>query len=233
MLEKINLLKSNTYTKYALFLSILMSLAPNAEAFQPKEVIILRHAEKLIQKNNGSSLSAKGMARSTAIASFFKNHYQEYFLGEPDIIVATDPGPLSKNPAKSYTIRELQTVSPLSNMLAIEHPDKDYSIFHPLTSEQPEQMAKLLLTDPKFDGKIIVICWNNTNINTLTKALGVTQTLDPWLDSDYQKIYDIRFNPTAVLNPIPNPPYTINTKIGENWEILNNLINGVNELSKR
>ena len=119
----------------------------NATAFAaPREIIIVRHAEKWPTKHHGPTLDPTGYMRAVRLA-----HYILDKFGEPDFLIATDP---SNQNAHTKSIRELQTLAPLSSMLAKPgKPTTSSAILHPYKADQYKDLASLLLTDDRFSGK--------------------------------------------------------------------------------
>ena len=73
-----------------------------------------------------------------------------YFIekfGYPDFVVATNP---SNNIKISSSIRELQTVAPLVNMIQNKFPKTVYPIEHPYRNTQVSLLSTWLLTKPEF-----------------------------------------------------------------------------------
>lgn len=165
------------------FFLLLISLFSAFTYATPREIILVRHADKLVQLDPGPTLSAKGYVRTLKFTNYFLKQF-----GEPDFIVAGDP----KN--KDSSIRELQTIAPLVNILSQRHPNDSINILHPFTHDEYKDLANLLLSDNKFNDKLILICWRHTNIVPLAKALGVKDTLAPWPDDDYDSVFIIQYN---------------------------------------
>jgi phosphohistidine phosphatase SixA len=127
----------------------------------PAKVLVMRHAEKLDDPND-PNLSPPGQARAAAMVAWYPATF-----GRPDSIFATA---ISK-----HSERPIQTVQPLAQSLGIPFnatfSDQDYGA-----------LAKLLLSDTKFSGKSILICWHHGNIPGLLRALGASTGSypDPW-----------------------------------------------------
>jgi hypothetical protein len=156
----------------------------------PSKIYIIRHADKLAQ-NPGPALSPKGEIRAIAFAIRF---YQEF--PHPDFIFATDPVS-NKNDGlykKGLSIRELQTVGPLANLITIKNHD-DFPILHPYRNKEYDKLAHDLLTEPEFNKKIILICWDHKLIPEIAKSLGVPdKDIVKWQKKDFDSIYYIDFN---------------------------------------
>lgn len=165
-----------------MFCGILLVIAISVHA-SPSQIVIVRHGDKLEQPNTGPTLSPKGEVRAINFALYYLNKF-----AEPDYIFAS-------NAAKSSTsIRELQTVAPLVNLLQQKHPDEDFPIMHPYSSGDYGKLADYIMTSKEFDGKQIVICWSHGKIPSLAKLLGVNQKLSKWDKDDFDSVYIIKYN---------------------------------------
>ena len=168
---------------FARLLAMALLFVSMAVYATPSEIILLRHADKLPQKETGPALSSKGYVRSLKFANYILTRY-----GEPDFVIAGKPK------GEDASIRELQTVGPLVNSLAARHPDKGFNILHPYTHDEHELLAKHLFETKKFNNKLVLICWRHTKIVELAKALGVQQHLDPWPNDDFDTVYRIKYD---------------------------------------
>jgi phosphohistidine phosphatase SixA len=127
----------------------------------PAKVLVMRHAEKVGDPDD-PNLSGVGQARAAALVTWCPATF-----GRPDFILAS---------AKSrHSERPIQTVQPLARDLGIPldatYADQDYGA-----------LAKTLLSDPKFAGKSILICWHHGNIPGLMRGLKAAAGSypDPW-----------------------------------------------------
>lgn len=161
-------------------------LTANITLAAPREIIIIRHADKLELPEAGPALSAQGIMRSIKFAFYFLEKF-----GEPDYIIAADD---QKSDGKEIAIRSIQTVAPLANMMQIKYPDHDYPIVHPYPSDSYEQLADYLLEDAKFRDKRVLVCWSHQRISKLAEALGVTQSIPAWPKLDYDTVYVLRYD---------------------------------------
>src|SRR5262245_55288779 len=158
----------------------------------PAQVLIVRHGEKLgnpaDEVNGGPDLSVRGSARAAALTSLFApadyrtselscalatarpdftGHYipvgiagSQPRFATPDFIFATKESHHSNRP--------VETITPLRSALGLgddyynhKHSDDDYA-----------QVASDILTHPKYEGKVVLICWHHGKIPDLATALG-------------------------------------------------------------
>lgn len=194
------------------FSSIISLCFSNLVFASPQEIIIIRHGDKLDQKDPGPTLSPEGITRSIAFALYFMERFQK-----TDFIIATNPIDLT---GKNSSIRELQTVAPLANIMANRFPDQGFPILHTYASKQYDNLAKDLLKNAKFSGKKVVICWDHTVIPQLAKALGVTQTLNPWPPEDFDTVYLLQYDDKQKLKhfEILNHQYPVSNAVS--WQDL-------------
>ena len=150
----------------------------------PSQIIIIRHADKLLQTNPGPTLSAKGEIRAINFALYYSQKF-----GMPDYVFAS-------NATKETTsIRELQTVAPLVNMMQQQDPENDsLGILHPYSSKDYSALATYILDSSEFDNKKVVICWSHGKIPNLAAKLGVTDKLDKWPADDFDSVYILQYN---------------------------------------
>lgn len=153
----------------------------------PKEIVVVRHGDRLKQKESGPTLTPKGIIRSMALAFYYLDKF-----GQPDFIFATNPS--SMDSKKGTSIRELQTVAPLANMMAEKFPDQGFPIMHPYLDFEYEKLAKDVLNNANYNDKKILICWNHTQIPNLAKALGVSEPIKKWDRNDFDSVYVLKYN---------------------------------------
>lgn len=121
----------------------------------------MRHAEKTGDPND-PNLSDAGQARADRLARYVPDTF-----GMPDFIIATAPSRHSNRP--------FQTVEPLAKALSLTvdqgWADQDYG-----------SLAEALLSEPRFTGKHIAVCWHHGNIPNMLHALGAPDGAypDPW-----------------------------------------------------
>jgi len=142
----------------------------------PKNVIIIRHADKIPGKNE---LDLRGFERAAALAY--------YFRGTPKY---NDPAPTFIFAAalddSDSSVRPIQTCTPIAN-----HYHLDMNIdFKP---KETTELAKEILTNPKYAKATILICWEHHNIRPLTIAFGAA---DPgfWDHNIYDLVYMLNYD---------------------------------------
>ncbi len=139
----------------------------------PAVVLIIRHAEKPADKD--PNLAPRGYQRADALATAIPAHFPK-----PDVLIATKR---SKN-----SDRPLETITPLAKALhlAIEQKFKD---------EEFADVAKSVLTDPKYVGKTVLIAWHHGKIPQLAHALGAKDAPDKWpSESVFDRVWEITYD---------------------------------------
>jgi len=156
----------------------------------PKEVVLIRHADKWPFESHSTSLSPTGYMRAVAFAYYFIDRF-----GEPDLLIATDP----EHPHSS-SIRELQTLAPLASLLAKENPSSRASaILHHYRSDQTEKLASDLLRDDRFNGKKLLICWHHKFMKHLVKELGVKRKVRKWPVENFDDVWVLQYGADGEL----------------------------------
>jgi phosphohistidine phosphatase SixA len=146
--------------------------AADAPARGPHIVMIIRHGEKP-DVSGDPDLSPRGFERARALAKVIPDHFSM-----PDFLIATKKTKGSNRPA--------ETITPLSEAIheTIESTYKD---------DEYAQVAHEVLTDPKFDGKNVLIAWHHGKIPELAKALGVTNVPDKWDSKVFDRVWQITY----------------------------------------
>ncbi len=150
---------------------------------QPREILIIRHAEKPVSADS-PNLTARGYARAAALVQFFSASFDT-----PDYLFATQVSKRSNRP--------VETVTPLATALHLgldsTVADADYA-----------SLAQEILTNPKYVGKLLIVCWHHGNIPALAKALGIVDPPETWPDSVFDRIWRIRYgNSGTTLDNFP------------------------------
>jgi hypothetical protein len=171
-----------TTRKGALFLfSVLAATVPvRSPAQRPAQIILVRHGEKPADQNN-PHLSPAGAQRAEQLVSFITTDPAMTKFGVPVAVFAT------KTTKHDDGQRTQETVAPLAKKLelTVQIPalGKDYAV-----------AARLILSNPAYTGKTVVICWNHEEIPQLAAALGVTPQPPKWKASVFDLVYVISYH---------------------------------------
>ena len=152
----------------------------------PKIVMIIRHGEKPQgpEAKKNPNLSERGRERARALAKVIPEHFPK-----PEILIATKPTKESDRP--------VETITPLAEALH----EKIHDHF---ADDQYEQLAKAVLTEPKYVGKVVLIAWHHGKIPHLAKALGAKQAPHEWNENVFDRVWEIRYeNGTTTFQDLP------------------------------
>jgi hypothetical protein len=151
---------------------------------EPRQVILIRHGEKPEQ---GDGLSLKGLERAAALVPFLSQRDGDRSV--PCAIFAQ--GPTSKRTSQ----RPVETVAPLAQSLGIQ-----VKTFH---HSAVADMVKQVLSNRKYDGKTVLICWEHHGIPDIATAMGV-QKVPEWPGQVYDRLWIVTFqNGKPKLSNLP------------------------------
>jgi len=132
--------------------------------------MLMRHGEDIGE--NSFHLSPEGQKRAQALPKLFGSR-----LPTPDVIIATH--------ASKGSNRPIETVEPLARELHLEidnrFRDDDYAL-----------LARALMTDPRYEGKTVLVCWHHGKMDNLVKALGI-KGAPRWPDMQFDHVWVIDF----------------------------------------
>lgn len=142
----------------------------DADSSGPSTIMLIRHGEDLGEQS--FHLNPKGMKRAQALPRLFESR-----LPKPQVIVATHASKMSNRP--------IETVEPLARALHLEidnrFKDDDYAI-----------LARDLLSDARFSGKVVLVCWHHGKLPKLAKALGAKDATK-WPDNVFDRVWVIDY----------------------------------------
>lgn len=153
----------------------------------PKEILIIRHAEKPADATN-ENLSTKGYERAAALA-----YYLPATFGAIDHIFAAGVG--LKSPSK----RPTETVTPLATQLGKK-------IHDTYLKDEYQDMVSHILGDDSYTNTVIAIAWQHTDIESITNAFRTKDVpTTPWPEDCFDLVWKLRYNgdKTYTLEQIP------------------------------
>jgi len=157
----------------------------------PRQILIIRHAEKPPDEAMSVDLSAEGLDRAAALPKLFeKSDTRPTPFDTPDFIFA------AKNSGKSH--RPLQTVEPLAKELKLP-------IDSAFTNDDPKKLAEELFTNAKYAGKTILVSWRHSSIAALAQKLGAKDFPETWKDSVFDRVWQITFDDTGKVTFVDRP----------------------------
>jgi hypothetical protein len=145
----------------------------------PARILLIRHAEKPDDPKE-VGLSERGKQRAAALPKLFeKADDRAEPLPKPDYLFATRDSEASRRPTK--------TLKPLAKKLGLkvhaEVANKDFAA-----------LARKLLSDPKYAGKTVLICWHHGTMPELAVALDASQAPDRWKDKVFDRVWQIEYS---------------------------------------
>lgn len=158
---------------------ILFVVSATTALATPAEIVIIRHGDKWV-KNPGENLNPTGYLRAIK----FSEYYLKKFGTPPDAIFAT------ALTDKGGSCRPIQTVSPLAN-----HPStiaKKVAISHPFLVGQESELTKEILTNPTYNNKRVLICWEHEHVGDILNGLGIPGKI-VWPGDNYDNVYIVDF----------------------------------------
>lgn len=152
--------------------SVLLFLIPAFVFAFPAQVVLIRHAEK-----NGVEevLSLKGRERAMALVPFFNGNPKVLSYGVPAAVFAA---PLA---------RTIQTVKPLVE-------DMNISLIDTFAKSQLQPLASEILSNPDYEGKMIVVCWSHADLPQIASLLGVKKLPKAWSEETYDRLWVLNFD---------------------------------------
>ena len=153
------------------------SLLASAAFAAPAQVIIIRHAEK---PDTGPDLNDRGYQRADALVGFFENDPAATRYGTPAAIYAMAPK------GDGGSLRAIETVTPLAKNLGLKV-DADYK------KDQLSQVVRDIMGNPKYAGKMVLVCWEHKVIPSLAQAFGWTSAPDSWAGAVFDRAWVLDF----------------------------------------
>jgi hypothetical protein len=148
-------------------------------AARPAHIILIRHAEKPVDQSD-PHLSPAGVTRAERLVSFIKTDPAMTALGTPVAIFATH------TTKDGDGQRSQETVGPLGRALKL-------TVQTPVIGKDFAEIPKLLLENPAYAGKTVLICWNQEMIPALAGALGVKPKPPNWKAEVFDRVYVISY----------------------------------------
>ena len=147
---------------------------------RPAQIILIRHADKPADPKN-PHLSRAGVQRSEGLVSFITTDPAMTRFGLPVAVFAT------RTTKDDNGQRTQETVAPLARVLKLP-------VQTPFHGKDYAALAHLILAEPAYAGKTVLICWNHEQIPQLAAALGVTPEPPKWNASAFDHVYVISYH---------------------------------------
>jgi hypothetical protein len=155
----------------------------------PAQIILIRHAEKPADPDD-PHLSPAGVRRAQRLVSFIRTNPAITRFGLPVAIFAT------RTTKHDNAQRSGETVAPLGRALRLP-------VQTPYRSRSYAALAQLILANPSYSGKTVLICWNHEEMAQLAAALGVRPRPARWEADVYDLVWLISWRGgRAVLSAV-------------------------------
>jgi hypothetical protein len=154
--------------------------ARDEKTYYPREILIIRHAEKPPEESKSFDLSAEGNARAAALPDLFKtSEKRPNPFAAPDFIFA------AKNTKHSH--RPLETVAPLAKKL-------NRTVNSQFADEDFSKLADEIFQNSKYAGKTILISWHHGMIPPLAQKLKAMGMPEHWKGTVFDRVWQITYD---------------------------------------
>lgn len=165
--------RHTTTPRFAAAVAAVSILSCASLSAQPRVILIIRHAEKP-GNSMDPNLASRGFERAGALVKLFTESFDP-----ADYLFASK---ISK-----HSNRCAETLAPLARAvhktLNTNIADAEYAF-----------LARDVLTNRQYRGKVVIICWHQAKIPALTKALGVSNAPKSWPNDVFDRIWRIRYS---------------------------------------
>ena len=155
------------------FLSFM--IATSSLLAMPKQVILLRHAEK---PATGDTLSPLGFKRATALVTYFSQNNLPFQLQTAVAVYA------QSSDKDHGSTRCVQTIGPLANFLEVP-------LYTKYSRDEYKKMVEEI--DKTYSTGLVLICWSHDNLNKIAAQFGIKKT-PKWTGSAYDPVWVIHFD---------------------------------------
>ena len=163
--------------KSALLALLCAALAASAVA-APAEVILIRHGEK---PEDGPTLNARGYERARALPQLFETDARVLAFGRAVAL-------FSARPAKAGgSVRSIETLEPTAKALGV-------AIDTRFTKDDIAALVRAVLTNPAYDGKTVLVCWEHKKIPGIVRAFGWAGAPAGWNDAVFDRLWILDFD---------------------------------------
>lgn len=146
----------------------------------PRQIILIRHAEKPPEELMRVDLTEQGTARAAALHKLFeKSADRPDPLTKPDFVIA------GANTKKSE--RSVLTAAPLAKRF-------DLKVNATIEKNDYPRLAAELLSKPIYAGKTVLVVWNHSNLPGLAKALGADGVPEHWNPEVFDRVWTVTWD---------------------------------------
>jgi len=154
----------------------------------PAQVLIIRHGEK---PSTGDDLSPQGQQRAQAYVHYFETNPDVLDYGTPVAIYAMKASAGGEDEDLSF--RPVETVTPLAQALGLQV-QANYE------KDDVQSLVSDIMSNPAYDGKMVLICWEHKVIVDIAAQFGVSPTPNAWPGSVFDQVWEINFSGDQVSN---------------------------------
>ncbi len=166
----------------------------------PRQVLLIRHAEKPPDTEMSVDLSAEGRKRAEVLPDMFKKNenHPDPFRTPHFIFAAKD---------SKHSHRCAETVGPLAKKLQI-------TVNADFANEDYTKLADEILNNPKYADKTILICWHHGTLQLLAEKLKAIPAPDHWKGTVFDRVWQITYDaPTkATMMDLPQRVLPMDSK---------------------
>lgn len=152
----------------------------------PKEILVIRHAEKPTVGDEGIHLSERGVERANALPDFFLSHPEMNDNGLPVAVFAASP----KLPTGS--VRAYETIAPTAARLGLP-------VIRTFKSGEEAAVVAEIMTNPAYHGKTVLMAWVRDELPMLSAAFGITEPLR-WPSQVFDRVWKFSFDSQGQVN---------------------------------
>lgn len=135
----------------------------------PASVLLMRHAE---EPDSGPHLNDRGRERAHSLVKLFPTRFPK-------------PTALFAAQSTKQSSRPMETLEPLAQATGLRLNEE-------FSNERFSELAFQLMSDPKYVGGHIVVCWHRETLPEFATALGVDSP-PRWRATVYDHVWFIRF----------------------------------------
>ena len=159
----------------------------DAPKTHPKTILLIRHAEKPADETD-IDLSPEGKKRAEVLSGLFqKSADRTDPFPAPDFILATKASKRSNRP--------VETVTPLAKKLKLDINSK-------YADDEFPKIVEELYSNPKYEGKSVLVCWHHEMIPELASKLGATDVPDKFKGSMFDQVWIVTFDQKGKAKPL-------------------------------
>jgi hypothetical protein len=132
--------------------------------------------------DDGNELSLAGRERAAALVP--------YFLGNSELINFGPPVAIYAQSQKKQTssVRAIETVHPMADAIHVKI-DESFS------RDEFKSMVDEIKHKQKYDGRMVLICWEHKVIPEIASAFGADDAPEKWHGDVFDRVWIITFRP--------------------------------------